>query len=324
MPNIITHKIFAEEVVKDLHKSDIRNIIEKHPQLFYIGSNGPDFLFFSHAKPWESYKSHALNRLGSAMHATHINAFYETAIDCIRTQKKADTKEMMLAYLFGHLCHWALDKTTHPYIFYRTGDCHGVSAGYHHRFESMMDTMMLEKFHQLSIKDYPSYKICEYDEDMLKAIARIYVPVARKVYHQEVKVHDLREALNSWYDVQKMLYDPNNVKYHVLRGMERVIRKPWAISGNVVRPRVDERYDVLNEGKNIWKHPCDDTITSNASFLELFETAIQTAETVIEKAYGCVEYDAPVQHLSAVLQDAAYDTGMSGTREMKYFDIIYE
>ena len=37
--------------------------------LYAIGANGPDFLFSSHAKPWEAYKSHALNRLGSKLHA---------------------------------------------------------------------------------------------------------------------------------------------------------------------------------------------------------------------------------------------------------------
>ena len=41
MPNIITHKIFAEEVLKSMTKHDIRSMIERHPQIFYIGSNGP-------------------------------------------------------------------------------------------------------------------------------------------------------------------------------------------------------------------------------------------------------------------------------------------
>lgn len=194
----------------------------------------------------------------------------------------------------------------------------------HHRFESMMDTMMLEKYRGLSIKDYPCYEICEYDEDILKAIARIYVPVARKVYHQDVKVHDLRETLNSWYDVQKLLYDPNNIKYPILRGMEAVTRKPWAISGNVVRPAIDERFDVLNEEHATWRHPCDDTITSNASFLDMFHEATDTAVQVVDKAYGCIEYGADVQAVLAILQDAAYDTGMAGKQEMKYFDVIYD
>lgn len=324
MPNIITHKVFAERVLQQIGKQDIKGIIERHPQIFYIGSNGPDFLFFSHIKPWESYKSHTLNHLGSAMHAHHINAFYDVALRCVREQKREDIKEVMMAYLFGHLCHWALDKTTHPYIFYRTGNCRGVSAGLHHRFESMMDTMMLDKVYQTTIKDYRCYEICEYDEEILKAISRIYVPAAREVYHIDVKVHDLRESLNSWYDVQKLLYDPNHVKYTMLKGIEGVLRKPWLISGNIVKAQLDERYDILNESKQEWAHPCDDTLKSNASFMELFEEAIPTALAVIEKAYGCVEYGADHQGVLDLLQDAAYDTGMAGECEMKYFDVIYE
>lgn len=324
MPNIITHKLFAQEVLEQLSKQDIKKIIENHPHIFYIGSNGPDFLFFSHIKPWTAYKSHKLNRLGSRMHATHINEFYRVALSCIQEQKDEATKETMLAYLFGHLCHWALDKTTHPYIFYRTGNCKGLSAGYHHRFESMMDTMMLYRFTGLDIKDYKSYEICDFDDAMLKAIARIYVPVARRVYHQDIKVHELREALTSWRDVQKLLYDPTNTKYCVLKGIETITRQPWKISGNIVKRKIDERYDVLNEQHNLWKHPCDEHCTSNASFLDLFQKAISSAVCVIEKAYGCVEYGGDIEGVLEELDDAAYDSGMRGEREMKFFDILYE
>lgn len=324
MPNIITHKIFAQEVLKDLRKQDIKEIIVRHPQIFYIGSNGPDFLFFYHSKPWEAYKSHSLNRLGSRMHAAHINEFYRSALHSVSTQSDPVVKENMMAYLFGHLCHWALDKTTHPYIFYRTGNCKGISAGYHHRFESMLDTMMLDRYEGVDIKDYKSYEICSYDDEMLKAIARIYVPAARAVYHVDVKVHELRESLDSWKDIQKLLYDPSNAKYCVLKGVETIIRKPWAISGNVVKRRIDDRYDILNEGHQLWLHPCDDHISSNASFLELFTSATTTALTIIEKAYGCMEYGADVDTVLQILNDEAYDTGLSGEREMQFFDIIYQ
>lgn len=36
MPNIITHKIFAEEVLKKLDNADIRRVIERNLQLYYI------------------------------------------------------------------------------------------------------------------------------------------------------------------------------------------------------------------------------------------------------------------------------------------------
>lgn len=52
MPNIITHVIFAQEVYKQEKNAEIASIIERNSHLYAIGANGPDFLFFSHAKPW--------------------------------------------------------------------------------------------------------------------------------------------------------------------------------------------------------------------------------------------------------------------------------
>lgn len=324
MPNIITHKIFAEEVLKNIAKKDIKDIIEKNSQIYYIGSNGPDFLFFYHAKPWEALKNHELNKIGSMLHKQGVNAFYTSAVASIKKEKSTYVKEQMLAYLFGHLCHWALDKYTHPYIFYRTGDCTGISSGYHHKFESMMDTMMLYRYRQLDIKQYPFYKICEYDEEMLKAIARIYVPAIKATLNEDIKVYDLRQSLNEWYEIQKLLYDPKNMKMPLLKGIEKIINQPNLISGNIVPKKLDETYDILNLNQKEWSHPCNAKITSNASFIDLFNQAVQLAVEVLKSAYGCIEYDTDILSLCNILKDEAYDTGMSNLMEMKHFDIIYE
>lgn len=324
MPNIITHKLFAEIVFEELDKFDIRSLIEQYPQIFYIGSNGPDFLFFYHAKPWEAYKNHTLNALGSRMHASHINDFYRSAFQSVMKQKKKEIKDQMMVYIFGHLCHWTLDKTTHPYVFYKTGTCKGKSAAFHHRFESMLDTKMLKKMKNIDIRDYPAYKICEYDEDILRAIARIYVPAARDVYGEDITVFALRESLNSWYDVQKMLYDPHQIKFPILQGIEKITHQNWVLSSHVIQRKDDATYDVLNEEKQIWKHPCDEHVISNASFMELFEQAVKEAHDIIIKAYGVMEYDASIQQVVDLLKDQAYDTGMDGEREVQFFDVIYK
>lgn len=323
MPNIITHKIFAEEVYKKCKRKDIKEILEKHFQLYYIGSNGPDFLFFYHMKPLETMKDHTLNHIGSDLHSGHVNDFYESAIQSIKNEQDLFTKESELAYLMGHICHWALDMMTHPYIFYRTGDCKGESAGLHHRFESMMDAMMLKRYHDLDIADYRSYEICQFDEEMLKAIARIYVPAVKHALHQEIKVYQLREALTSWKDIQALLYDPNHKKVKLVKAVEKLINKPWLISGNIVPKWIDETFDVLNLEKNVWIHPCDEAVASDASFLELFEQAIDLALLVLDKVYGCVEYDADIQNVLNLLADRAYDTGREEGVKMKHFDVIY-
>lgn len=324
MPNIITHVLFAQEVLKNETNTEIAAVIERNAHLYAIGANGPDFLFFSHAKPWEAYKSHALNHLGSKMHAGKVDAFYSEALRCVRRQTITDVRKDMMAYLFGHLCHWALDMVAHPYIFYRTGNCKGKSASYHHRMESMIDAIMLKEKRGIDIKDWHSYEICTFDEDMLKAIARIYVPCTKQVFDTEIRVHDLRETLISWRDVQKLLYDPNGRRYKALSSLERALRQKWKISGNIVPAQIDERYDVMNVKKRFWLHPCDQQISSNASFYDLYEEAVGIALQAIEAAYACIVEGAPAETLCNVLKDRAYDTGMSEGHEVRYFDIIYE
>ena len=54
----------------------------------------------------------------------------------------------------------------------------------------------------------------------------------------------------------------------------------------------EEDYDVLNENHDLWCHPCDQSIQSKQSFMELFEEGLQLVNPLLEKAYGCMEYEA--------------------------------
>lgn len=327
MPNIITHKIFGEEVIKALQiekdQSELLRIIKGNLNLFYIGTNGPDFLFFHNAKPWQVLGSHKMNYIGSELHKGNVNRFYEGAIEAIRSQKHIEIKERMIAYLFGHLCHWALDKSAHPYIFYRTGNCKGKSAYDHHRFESMMDTMMLRIYHETSVSAYPYYEICEYDEDMLQAIARIYVPSVKVALNKDIKVYDIRKSLDDWNGIHRLLFDPNHHKHKILHKMERSVSKQWMISGHIIMEKVDDTYDVLNEQHTRWYHPCDLRIVSNESFHDLFAKAIHVALDVLIETYNECNQDDSIS-IGELLKDQAYDSGMANDPEMIHFDLIYE
>lgn len=329
MPNIITHKIFGEEAIKlldkssDLNKQEILRIIHKHEHLFYIGTNGPDFLFFHNAKPWEKFKSHKVAKIGNILHREGINEFYESAIISIREQKNLLIKERMIAYLMGHLCHWSLDKTAHPYIFYRTGDCKGKSASAHHRFESMMDAMMLKRYHDQSIDTYMTSDITTFDEEMLQAIARIYVPAIRDTLHTKLAVYDIRKALTSWKEIQDLLYDPSGKLCELLHNVESMINHKWLISGNIVPNQIDDTYDILNLENKVWYHPCTLRIASTASFLDLFEEGLGTACEAMKLAYHDI-YKETGFALGHILNHEAYDTGMSPDMDMKHFDMIYD
>lgn len=323
MPCMITHKIFAEKTLLNLNKTDIVALIEKNAHLYYIGSNGPDILFYHNTLPWQSHLSQHVSKLGNRMHSMNINAFYEKAFELITQQTNLQIKERMMAYILGHLAHWALDKSVHPYIFYRTGATEKIHMDYHHRIESDIDLKLLHRIKGVEAQDYRSYQICEYDNDMLQAIARIYVPIAKEVFHVDLKVNDIRKALDNWKTLQQLFQDTTGKKELVLSKIEKILNIPWRYSGYLLKQN-EESYDVLNEEHQVWCHPCDQTIQSNQSFMELFDEGVVLATTLLEKAYGCMEYGADVENVLALLQNQSYDTSMPTLCEMKYFDIIYK
>ena len=143
MPNIITHTLFAQEIF-DKVDENTHDLFEPKLHLLEIGSNGPDFLFFHGMNPKDFFKKSDLRVSGSMFHAGHVNEFYQKALISIRNEADEEIKKDMMTYVCGHLCHWALDATSHPYVFYRTGTCKGKSAWYHHRFESLIDAIMLK------------------------------------------------------------------------------------------------------------------------------------------------------------------------------------
>lgn len=326
MPSILTHALFAEDVYQQVTSNKIVEMIKKNQSLFYMGSSGPDFLFFYHALPWESYKDHTLNKLGSMVHASHVDDFYEEAIRCIQQQKHKEIQERMFVYLLGHLCHWALDKTAHPYIYYRTGNCKGQSASYHHRLEAMIDTKMLAMKKQCSVKEFPTYDIVKTDREILQAIARIYVPVAKKVFDTQLKVSQIKESLQSWYDVLKLFHDPKDQKYKFLKFWEERLHRKWKFSGYIIRSHEGNELDIFNESHQVWKHPCDDTLQFTTSFLDLYEIAQEEVLEVIEKVYACVYENRSFDDVRALLKNASYNSGKSDSYEsdMQYFDIIFE
>ena len=201
MPNIITHTLFAREIKEKLDWP-IQELIKKNPQLFDIGSNGPDFLFFHCFSPKRVYHKKTLRSLGGQAHVKHISEFYLSAIDSIRKEKDPQIREQMLVYTMGHLCHWALDSTAHPYVYYRTGNERQRDSWWHHRLESLIDAIMLKVKKECTISDFRVYEVCDTTLDQARAIARIWVPVGRNVFGKDVQPHEIKESLDDWHFMQ--------------------------------------------------------------------------------------------------------------------------
>ena len=323
MPNIITHTLFAQEIF-DKVDENTHDLFEPRLHLLEIGSNGPDFLFFHGMNPKDFFKKSDLRVSGSMFHAGHVNEFYQKALISIRNEADEEIKKDMMTYVCGHLCHWTLDATSHPYVFYRTGTCKGKSAWYHHRFESLIDAIMLKVKKECTIEDFKFYEISDASKEEARAIARIYVPAIRQILGFEIKPHQIMESLKDWHFIESLFYDASGDKLKALQTLETFTKAYNSLSGYIVPNEPDDPYDVMNLLHTRWVHPSDDTLVSTESFFDLYDKAQLLAMEAIRLFLAACENPDLDDDLLNLIKDRNYNLGTNDHKEMINFDLIYE
>jgi hypothetical protein len=107
MPTTYAHYTFGIKVLKELNK-ELNESIKNNIDLYNIGLHGPDILFY-----YKPLKSNKINMLGSEIHETNADIFFENSR---RTILKSDDFNKAFAYIAGFICHYVLDSECHPYI----------------------------------------------------------------------------------------------------------------------------------------------------------------------------------------------------------------
>ena len=107
MPSTYAHYIFGQQIRGRLSGYE-RKVIDKYPELFNIGLHGPDILFY-----YRPLGKNKVNQLGSRIHNESGAKFFVHAAQALHTH---DQYEKHLAYVYGVLCHFALDEICHGYV----------------------------------------------------------------------------------------------------------------------------------------------------------------------------------------------------------------
>ena len=106
MPITYAHCRFGEEM---LHRmpADVRGTVKRHKMLFDIGLQGPDPLLY-YPPVWRG----KVRRLGQKFHMQTGREFFSRVCRTLRR----DPNDSGQAYLYGVLCHFALDANCHPLV----------------------------------------------------------------------------------------------------------------------------------------------------------------------------------------------------------------
>lgn len=139
--------------------------------------------------------SNPVNRVGFSIHDKKGRIFFEQAAEVVNNSSH---KEPALAYLYGSLCHFALDSMCHPYIEEKsTND--NVS---HTQIESSFDLSLMQKD---SFKP-ARHTICSYINPTMnsaKLISQFYTSINPK---------EIFNAQQSFVSYNRFLYTADKLK----------------------------------------------------------------------------------------------------------------
>lgn len=132
MPSTYAHYRMGQEVRNALNDRE-KKTVEAYPELFLIGLHGPDILFY-----YKPLSSNPINQTGYRMHERPGREFFEKAA-CVVDLNSG--KDAYLSYVYGFICHFALDETCHGYIDEKIASS-GIS---HTEIEVEFDRMLMVK-----------------------------------------------------------------------------------------------------------------------------------------------------------------------------------
>ena len=215
MPAVYAHRRFGEKVLAACQNDEARTAIETYQDLFNIGLQGPDILFYYDPLRQNPYKA-----AGDALHDAPAAPFFEAGAAHVNGRPEG---QALLSYLLGFLCHFALDSECHSYIEYEIG-----RSGHRHvAIETALDGALMEK----DGVDWRTANPAGYivvSEVTARTIARV-VPAGRE---------QVRQCLANMKMVNRLLMPGGPVRNALVEGALRLAGK-WEVLGGLLITALD-------------------------------------------------------------------------------------
>ena len=218
MPALYAHDAFGRKVAAKLPTA-VKKAVLQYPQLFRIGLQGPDILFF-----YNPFRKNEIGQNGREIHRQSVLTFFENA----RKQWLSGGKRPeQLSYLMGFLCHFMLDSTVHGFINAQTSFT-GVS---HIAIETEFDRMILT----VEKKQANAFPVghCIPDAEGLGSVIAPFYP--------DRTAGQIEHSIRSMRFFKNLLVLPRKATRETVYGGLRLIKQYDSLSQHIMPPEADLR-----------------------------------------------------------------------------------
>jgi hypothetical protein len=288
MPSILTHQYFANQLIERYQK--IWPFLVDNAPLVWVGAQGPDpFFFYGRAPLKKRLGKETINQFGSKLHNQNPTQSLLPLLQHAWFSQNHD--DALKAYMFGALSHYVLDRTCHPYVFYRSGfDEQGQLTGRfsadHARLEVEIDIAIIQKF-QLNQKIYQPKETLRVDGMMLSKVSEAY----RKAFPKVLAIDTFRHAVEDMQSTYRFLYHGPWLNRLIII----LIAGRHSLPFSLIHPtRLKDA--LANQALNITRKKWHDPVTNapaQKTFMQLFEDSLKTFEKMM-----------PLLKASSLMEDA--------------------
>jgi hypothetical protein len=225
----------------------------------------------------------------------------------------------------GFLCHYALDCSAHPFIFYRSGfsDENGSLVKQderrHRQLESVIDAIMCERIAGKNSHEMNIGKVIEMTGKERKAVSAPLANCMRVAYGYDRDPVDFAKGMKDMSFVYKVLRDKNGQKKKLLGILDMIIRDNGHLAALLGEP-YDSGIDWMNDLRKPWTFPWDDSIEMNFSFQDLFNRAAEDAVIYISAYCKAVFKDMDPKIALSIIGGKNFSTGLEFPVKFKHCD----
>lgn len=283
MPNYLSHAIFGDSVYKKIKKKIICSNIRDVDLRTY--SFGVDMAYFSKCR--------------NTSHNLYTREFILTMIKYIKDNELCWYKNPM-AYLYGHIGHYFLDKNMHPFIYYMSTDMKGVPLlSSHTTFEFMVDAYLLKTIMNEDILSFNRKDYCfsGYYSDECKEMTNF-------LYKDIYGVKDVSKSYSKFIKTLMYLESISNMK--LLNNIINSIVNNYDVFGiNNMK-----KEDISNELHDKWLIPVTGE-EKTESLLELYNKALNETFCAVQEIENYLYKGGDIFKLYNLFADCSYDTGVN-------------
>ncbi len=197
MPALLTHFIFGARIADEM-PSDLLKTSEEL-NAFLLGNQGADPFLARHL----TWPNHAIacNRLHRRMHASHITDVFLAVREGVAYLPEAD-RAAGEAFALGLLCHYALDRTVHPFVYAQQDALVDVdpslACSYHELhsiIETDLDSWLLWHQMRTTVEEFYPASALEADSSTCRVAGALFSQVALSVFGLNVGADEYEKAI---------------------------------------------------------------------------------------------------------------------------------